>query len=313
MQNRIEKIAGPLLVPKKIVVTGGAGFIGSHIVDALVEKGYDVHVIDNLFSGNIAHVNKKAIFHKIDIRNKGSVIKAIKHATFVFHCASISSEEYCVKNKKESQAINVGGWIHVLEACRIAGVKKVVFSSSSAVYDIFNKSVLDEKTPLIPNTVYGFQKYLAEINAERWYQEYNVPVISLRYFKVYGERQRVGQSYTSFLPDFLLRRKNKENIVLYNDGGHERDFVHIHDVVAANLAVIDETSNIKFGSAINVASGEGVSPKEVVEILDAKSGIVYAEKNITKTHVACIELAKESLGWEPAITLQHGLLALGGI
>ena len=174
---------------EKIIVTGGAGFIGSHIVDALVEEGYEVHIVDNLSAGKKENINPKVVLHVVDIREKEKLIPIFKDAKYAFHEAAFPQVQYSIENPLETNAINVEGTLNVLEASRINKVKRIIFASSSAIYGDQDVLPITENMQINPLSPYGAQKYICEVYMKLYAQIYELETVSLRYFNVYGPRQ----------------------------------------------------------------------------------------------------------------------------
>ena len=173
---------------KKAIVTGGAGFIGSHIVDALLERGFDVHAVDDLSSGKKERVNKSATLHTVDIRNLDALQKIIDGAAYVFHTAALPRIQFSIEHPVETNEVNVDGTLNVLIAAQKANVKKVIYSASSSAYGDQQKLPLFEDMPAQPKSPYGLQKYIGELYCKMWSEVYGLPTVSLRYFNVYGPR-----------------------------------------------------------------------------------------------------------------------------
>jgi len=180
---------------QKVVVTGGAGFIGSHLTDALVERGFNVHVIDNLFSGKKEHVHPDAHFHKIDIRNFEDIAPVFEGTQYVFHTAALPRVVPSIKDPRTTHDVNVTGTLNVLLASRDVGVKRVVYSASSAAYGDHETMPLHEDFSARPMHPYGLQKYMGEQLAQLFFSLYNLSTVSLRYFNVYGDRAPLEGAY----------------------------------------------------------------------------------------------------------------------
>ncbi len=179
----------------KVIVTGGAGFIGSHLVDALVKKGLKVHVIDNLVNGKRENINPAAVFHEVDIRDFEKIKSLFEGAKFVFHLAALPRVQYSIENPQITHDTNVNGTLDVLIAARDNGVKRVIYSSSSSVYGNQEKLPLREIMKPMPISPYGLQKYIGELQCRLFSQIYGLETISLRYFNVYGSRAPLGGAY----------------------------------------------------------------------------------------------------------------------
>src|SRR3989338_6036221 len=192
---------------EKVAVVGGAGFIGSHVSDALIERGFEVHVVDNLSGGKKKNINSKALFHKADIRNLEEIKPAIKGAKDVFHLAALPRVQYSIEHPAETHEVNVTGTQNVLIAAHEAGAKRVIYSASSSAYG-------DQKTlPLVetmvpnPKSPYGLQKYVGELYAKVWSEVHGLETVSLRYFNVYGPRLNPDGAYALAIGKFLKQGK----------------------------------------------------------------------------------------------------------
>jgi len=289
----------------KIIVTGGAGFIGSHIVDALVDEGYDVHIIDNMSAGKEENINPKATFHKVDIRDMEALAPLFAGAKYVFHEAAIPQVEYSMHNPVETDKVNAGGLLNVLEASRLNKVKRVVFASSSAIYGDIDKLPIMEDMRVKPLSPYGAQKYIGEVYMKLYSRIYNVETVCLRYFNVYGPRQRAGGAYFSVIPRFVEFRKNGEPLPIVGDGEQTRDFVNVRDVVRANIMAM-KSDKVGNGDSINVGSGKSCSVNRIAEIIGG--GVSSVESRIEpRDTLADVSKAKELLGWESEVSLEEGI------
>lgn len=293
----------------KVVVVGGAGFIGGHVVEALVEKGYEVHVIDNLSGGKIENVNPKATFHQKDILDIKAIQPVIQNATYVFHLAALPRVPYSIEHPDDTNEVNVGGTVNVLLASERAGVKRVIYSASSSAYG-------DQKTmPLVetmipdPQSPYGLQKYIGELYCKMWWEVYKLPeTVSLRYFNVYGPRLDPDGAYALVIGKFLKQRKEGKPLTITGDGTQTRDFTHVRDVVRANMLAM-ESKNVGKGEVINIGAGKNFSINQLAKLI---GGPVIHEPSRIEPHdtLADNSLAKKLLGWKPEITLEDGIKEL---
>ena len=300
---------------QKAVVTGGAGFIGSHIVDELIERGFDVAVIDNLIEGEKKHVNKKAILHDVDIRNIEAIKPVIKSAQYVFHAAALPRVQYSIENPNETNDVNVNGTLNVLIASHEGGVEKVVYSTSSAVYgdqpastQDGGKTPLAEDMPVHPLSPYGLQKYVGELQCKLWSKVYGLPTVSLRYFNVYGSRQNTEGAYALVIGKFLKQRGEGKPMTITGDGEQTRDFIHVYDVVRANMLAAEST-NISNGEVFNIGAGNNFSVNRIAELIGGET--TYIPTRLEPKHtLADNTRARELLGWEPEITIEEGIAKL---
>ena len=219
----------------KAVVTGGAGFIGSHLADALLAEGYETHVVDNLWGGHKEDVPERAVFHEKDILDTDAMREIFKDADVVFHEAARPRIPYSIDYPEESHEANVNGTLSVLLAARDAKVRRVVYASSSSCYGDQTSLPLVETMAARPMNPYALQKYMAEEYTRVFSEVYGLTTVSLRYFSVYGPRMRPDGGYALAIPKFLALRKNNEVLPITGDGTQTRDFTHIRDVVRANL------------------------------------------------------------------------------
>jgi UDP-N-acetylglucosamine 4-epimerase len=299
-----------------ILVTGGAGFIGSHIVDRLLDEGFNVRVVDNLSTGdrsNLSHHQSKKSFELIegDIRNFSLIKKAVKSVDAVFHEAAIISVTGSVENPILTNEVNVTGTVNLLKACVDAHVKRFVFASSCAVYG--DSETIPQHEKLMPMLLspYAASKLAAENYVKVFNAVYGLETVILRYFNVYGLRQKYGP-YSGVISVFLNRLLENEAPIIYGDGEQTRDFVSVIDVVEANLLALSERNAV--GEVYNISLGEASTINMVVkmlqEIMDKKAiEPVYTEPRSAdiRHSYADISKARKKLGYEPSIQLDEGL------
>lgn len=292
----------------KVVVTGAAGFIGSHLTDTLVEGGYGVLAIDNLSGGFEGNVNKQANFLKIDVRDFVALKEAIKGAEFVFHLAALPSVQYSIDNPLQTHDVNVNGLLNVLESAKSAGIKRVIFSSSSAVYGDQEILPIKESAETKPKSPYALHKLVGEFYCDLYSRLYGLETVSLRYFNVYGERQKIGGAYASVIENFLNQKKAGEKITITGDGNQTRDFINVADVVEANIKTM-LSPKISGSEVINIGSGIRSSINEIAEYFESE--IIYVPKrNEPRDSLSDIKKAKEILDWSPNVSLEGGIRAL---
>jgi UDP-glucose 4-epimerase len=290
---------------KKIIVTGGAGFIGSHIVDALINAGYEVHVIDNLSAGKKENVNPKAVLHVVDIRDKEKLIPIFKDAKYVFHEAAFPRVQYSIENPIETNEINVIGLLNVLEVSRANKVKRIIFASSAAVYGDPDKLPTKEDSALSPLSPYAVHKCIGEIYLKLYAQIYGLETVSLRYFNVYGSRLDPKGAYPLVIGYFLKRAKQGLTLSITGDGNQTRDFVHVNDVVKANILAM-KSDKVGKGEIINIGTGKQYSVNQIAELIGGPKEYIPARIEPRATQ-ADIAKAKELLNWEPAVSLEEGV------
>ncbi len=302
------------LKSKKILVTGGAGFIGSHIVAKLVELGSKIVVLDNLVSGKIENISAymdKITFIKKDLREDSALEEALEGVELVSHQAALRSVPKSVGKPLEYHDVNVSGTLNLLLKAKKKGVKRVVSASSSSVYgdrEDFPEKETDYPKPVSP---YAATKLMGEIYAHMFTKLYGVEVVSLRYFNVYGPRQSLEDEYAVVIPKFITSLLEGKQPPIYDDGTQERDFTYIEDVVSANIKALVQAG--VEGEFFNIASGNPNSVntllKYLKEILNSGIEPVYLPPrpgDVRKTH-ADISKAGSLLGWKPVFGFREGL------
>ena len=297
---------------KKVLVTGGAGFIGSHTVESFLEAGYKVVVVDNLSSGKIENINSLDVeFFNCDIRDISELEKVFGtcEIDYVVHNAAQISVSKSIKNPVHDADINIIGILNLLELCVKYSVKKVVFSSSVAVYGTSETLPVDETWQLCPASFYGLSKQTGESYVELYKKFYGLDYVVLRYANVYGERQDL-KGEAGVVSIFIDRLLNGEPLCIDGDGAQTRDFVYVRDVARANLLAVSE--DIK-NSVFNVSGNTEVSINELAMILNEVSGdsmeVLYGEKRTGDIERSRIDNSriKEQLGWEPEYSLREGV------
>jgi UDP-glucose 4-epimerase len=299
---------------KKALVTGGAGFIGSHLVEALVSAGCAVAVIDNLSSGrtaNLKHLEGQFSFFREDIRNRKVLDAALEGCEVVFHLAAIVSVPQTVENPLESAAVNDLGTLSVLDAARQKKAKRVVFSSSCAVYG--DDPSLPKQENMVPRPLspYAAQKLAAEYHAKVFNDLYGIETAVLRYFNVYGPRQDPSSPYSGVISIFMTKALLNKPAVIYGDGNQTRDFVYVKDVVKANLlaASADNAS----GRVMNIGTGRAVRINHLWQAICTLSGrnldprYESERAGDIKASLAGTDTAKELLNFECEVSFEKGL------
>lgn len=292
----------------KVVVTGGAGFIGSHLVDALVENKFDVHVFDDLSGGKKENVNPKATLHVASICDFEALKDVMKGADYVFHLAALPRVQYSIEHPRETSEINVIGTVNVLLAAKEAHVKRVVYSASSSAYGETNRMPLREDMPANPISPYALQKYIGELHCKLFNTIYGLQTVSLRYFNVYGSRQDPTGPYALVIGRFLLLKKEGKPLTITGDGTQTRDFTHVKDVVRANLLAM-ESKNVGKGEVMNIGAGKNRSINEIAGYVGGP--LEYIERRIEPHDtLADISRAKQLLDWEPQVPFDRGIKEL---
>jgi len=290
---------------QKIIVTGGAGFIGSHLTDALIDRGFDVHVLDNLSGGKKENINKSAVFHEVDIRNFDEIAPLFKGIVYVFHTAALPRVMQSFDDPRTTYEVNVSGTLNVLLACRDAKIKRIIYSASSSAYGDQEVFPLHEDLTTCPMHPYGLQKHMGEQFAKLMSTLYGFEAVSLRYFNVYGSRAPTSGAYVQAIARFLGQRAKGEPLTIVPDGSQSRDIVHVRDVVRANILAA-ESKNIKQYEVINIGGGKDYTVLQMAEIVGGPT--VFIEPRIEpKRSLADRTKAKKLLGWEPEIDLVDGI------
>ena len=297
-----------VVMSMKVMITGGAGFIGSHLTDALIQKGFDVHVVDDLSGGKKENVPAKATLHVVSICDYDALQNLFTGVDFVFHLAALPRVQYSIEHPRETSEVNVNGTLNVLLAAKEAGVKKVIYSASSSAYGDTDAMPLREDMPANPISPYALQKYIGELNCRLFSTIYGLPTVSLRYFNVYGSRQDPTGPYALVIGRFLLMKREGKPLLITGDGTQTRDFTHVRDVVHANILAM-ESSKVGKGEVINIGAGQNRSINEIAKNIGG--AIEYIEKRIEPHDtLADISRAKELLGWAPQVPFDQGIQEL---
>jgi UDP-glucose 4-epimerase len=285
----------------KCLVTGGAGFIGSNLVDALVERGDEVVIIDNLSTGKKENLNPAAKFYETDIRNLEAIKPHFSGMDFVFHLAAFPRVQPSIEDPITANDINLNGTLNVLVAARDAKVKKVIFSASSSAYGNQDEMPLKEDMRAKPLSPYALHKYVGELYCRLFSEIYGLPTVSLRYFNVYGKRQALEGAYCLVMPIFIGQRKNNEPMTITGTGENRRDYTSVIDVVRANILAA-ESDKVGKGEHINIGRGKNFSVNELAAMIGGPT--INIEARIEpKVTLADNSLARELLGWEPTTDL----------
>jgi nucleoside-diphosphate-sugar epimerase len=300
----------------KVLLTGGAGFIGSHIAERLLADGHSVVVLDNLYAGklqNLKHCSDDPNFRFIkgDIRDKKTVDGAMAGVDAVIHQAAITSVPLSIKNPKFVYSVNVAATMSLLESCVKNEVARFVFASSSSVYGAAKKMPVSENAPTRPLSPYGESKLHVEKYCQKFWDEHGLETVCLRYFNVYGPRQTAGQ-YAGVISRFFDRLRNKLLPIIYGDGEQTRDFAYIDDVVEATILALD--CEKAAGKILNIGTGKATSLNQLSRTFmklmccsNVKPKYVAPRAGDIKHSLADITKAKEILGYRPKVSLEQGL------
>lgn len=294
----------------KILVTGGAGFIGSNLVDALIEKSHKVVVVDNLSAGKEEYINKKAEFFKADVNNYASISHFFNGVDYVFHLAAQARIQPSILKPRETFESNVIGTLNVLLAAKETAVKKVIYAASSSAYGDPDTMPLREDMETRPKTPYSLSKLVGEQLCKLFSELYGLHTISLRYFNVYGPRQPEEGAYATVIGVFLRQKKSGEKLTIFSDGNQRRDFTYVSDVVSANLLAMHSACE---GETINIGTGKNYTINEIASFVlrkkDYKNLVRYlsARPGEVDATLADITKAKKLLEWHPSISLEEGI------
>jgi len=290
------------------VVTGGAGFIGSHVVDALVERGFSVRAIDNLVGGReqnlVQHVdNPDVVLEKRDIRSYAPNDTLFQGARYVFHFAGIGDIVPSIERPLEYLSANVQGTAHVLECARYAGVKKFVYAASSSCYGLASVPTREDH-PIDARYPYALSKFQGEQTALHWYLVYGLPVNSIRIFNAYGTRSRTSGAYGAVFGVFLRQKLAGKPYTVVGDGTQRRDFLYVTDVASAFLAAA-ETARV--GRVFNLGAGKPQSVNRLVELLGGQK--IHIPKRPGEPDCTWADIARitSELEWHPRVSFEEGV------
>lgn len=301
---------------KKILVTGGAGFIGSNLVGRLLGLGYDVRVVDNFSTGRKENIKEFLNYDNLelikgDLRNLNTCREITKDIEYIFHLAAIPSVQRSVEDPITSNESNVSGTLNLLVAARDEGhIKKFVYSSSSSVYGDSKKLPKNENQPVEPISPYALSKYTGERYCQIFSKIYNLPTVCLRYFNVFGPNQNPNSQYSAVIPKFVFSVIQKKRPIIYGDGEQSRDFTYVDNVVEANiLAAFSDVS----GEVINIARNKRTSLNKILRLINHFLGTnvqpIYKPARIgdIKHSLADISKAKKLLKFNPKVSIEDGL------
>ena len=294
----------------KYLVTGGAGFIGSHIVDALLQDGHIVHVIDNFSTGKRENCNKNAHYHEYDLtdtKNTKKFVEIMNNVDTIFHTAALAHVQPSIEDPLRYELNNTIGTVNILKSAVAGSVKRFIYSASSSVYG--NSTMLplkesDEPNPISP---YAAQKYYGEIYCKMFSEIYNIETVSLRYFNVYGERQNLEGAYANVIGVFIQQCINNEPMTINGDGKQKRDFIYVGDVVKANI-LASQSKKIGKGETINIGSGISKSVNEIAALIGGNKIFVDPVKE-PRESLADRSKAKKLLNWQPKVNIKEWILS----
>ncbi len=290
-----------------VLVTGGAGFIGSHIVDLLLSKGHDVIVLDNFSTGrpqNLDHVKDKIKLVQCDIGIEGDWTKCFDGVDWVLHIAALADIVPSIQNPDSYYRSNVTGTFNVLQACREHGIKRVVYAASSSCYGIPDSYPTSEEAEIRVEYPYAMTKRLGEELVMHWSKVYGLPALSVRFFNVYGPRSRTSGTYGAVFGVFLAQKLAGEPFTVVGDGEQTRDFTYVTDVAAAVLAAAESD---KTGEIYNIGSGKTVSVNRLVELLGGEKVHIPKRPGEPDCTFADINKIQRDLNWSPQVPIEDGV------
>ena len=298
------------MINKKNValVTGGAGFIGSHLVDLLLKKNYKVRVIDNFTGGRLENLkhhknNKNLSFKKMDINNISPKEKYFKEVSYVFHLAGIGDIVPSIENPAAYMKTNIQGTVKVLEAARFSNIKKFVYAASSSCYGICNKRTT-EKEKIKPQYPYALSKNLGEQAALHWHKVYNLPVNSIRIFNAYGPRVRTTGVYGAVFGVFFKQKLNKKPLTVIGNGKQSRDFIYVTDVADAFFKAAITSQK---GQVFNLGSDDPQSVNKLAKLIGGKTISIPDRPGEPQKTWANINKIKKLLKWKPKMNFEDGV------
>jgi len=293
----------------KVLVTGGAGFIGSNLVDRLIKDGYKVTVLDNLSGGKRQNLNPKAKFYKVDICNFEKILPLFRGIDYVFHLAALPRVPFSIEKPIETNKVNVDGTLNVLFASYKNKVKRVIYASSSSVYG--EQKTLPLKETMVPNPLspYALQKLIGEMYCKIFANLYGLETVSLRFFNVYGPRMNPEGAYALAIGKFLKLKKEGKPLTIYGDGNQTRDFTHVFDVVEANILAM-KSKKVGKGEVLNICFGKNHSINYVADLIGGKRVYLPPRKGEPRHTLGDNSLAKKLLGWKPKVSLEKGIKEL---
>ena len=290
----------------RYVVTGGAGFIGSNLVDLLIEESHEVIVIDNFSSGKKENCNPKAKYFELDISNFSNfedLKNILSGSNGVFHLAALPRVQESIDNPLHFEKNNTLSTINILKACSDVNVKRLVYSASSSAYGNAVNLPSKEEDPINPISPYAMQKYYGEVACKMFADVYGVETVSLRYFNVYGERQSLEGAYALVMCVFARQRLNNEPLTIRGDGEQRRDFTHVKDIARANIMAMS-SKKVGSGEVINIGNSDNRSVNQIAEMIGGLTVNVDPVVEPRET-LADNSKAKDLLGWSPTIIIEE--------
>ena len=288
----------------KILITGGAGFIGSHLVDALVDLNHEVIVVDNCSANNEKfYFNEKATYHKFNICDGDDLIKVSVDCDFCFHMAAETRIQDTINNPRKTVETNILGTLNVLEACRQNKIKGMIFSSTSSIYGLTDQVPITESQKEDCLNPYASTKYAAELLIKNYNKLYDVKSCILRYFNVFGERAPSKGQYALVTAIFLRQKTNKESITVVGDGLQERDFIYVKDIVSANIKCMEEWDTnpaLTVSDIFNIGYGKAITIIELAKAITNDIVFVDKRKGEARTNLSSSDKFLKTTSWKPS-------------
>jgi len=294
--------------PRPVLVTGGAGFIGSNLVNALIDRGLRVRIVDNLTTGKRSQLDPRAQLFEADIRDIDAIRPAFAGVDCVFHVAALPRVPLSIEKPVETHMVHVVGTLNVLIAARDAGVRRVVYSGSSSAYGDQPRLPLREDMTPNPLNPYALQKLTGEYYVRLFHRLFSMQTLTLRYFNVFGPRMTDEGAYVTVISVFLRARREGRPLTIHGDGEQTRDFTHVYDVVRANLLAMD--CPVADGRTINVGAGRNISVNRVAELIGGPKVNLPPRPGDARHTLADNSEAQRTLGWRPEVRFEDGLAEL---
>ena len=292
----------------KSLVTGGAGFIGSNLVDQLVKKKHKVVVLDNFSTGrrsNLSHHTKKNVkVVKVDISNNKRLNKYFNGVDYVFHLAGIADIVPSIENPNKYFKSNVVGTLNVVQASKNSKIKKFIYAASASCYGLPDKFPIKENAKIKPMYPYAFTKWQAEELIMHWTKIYNFPAISIRFFNAYGPRSRTSGAYGAVFGVFLAQKLANKPLTVVGNGNQTRDFIHVYDLVNG---IIKAALSNKVGKIYNIGAGKEVKVNKLTKLIGGKKVYIPKRPGEPSRSLADISKIKKDLNWKPKIKIEEGV------
>lgn len=297
----------------KYLVTGGLGFIGSNLVDYLLEKGHEIEVVDDLSTGKESYENSKATYHRYSITELDHMMELTKGIDGIFHVAAWARLQRSIDDPLGTNHANITGTLTLLQAARINNIKRFVFSSSSSVYGQQDKAVMTETMLLNPLHPYALQKLTGEMYCRMYSRLFDINTVILRYFNVYGPRQIIDGDYALVIGKFLRQKESNEKMTVYGDGEQTRAYTHVTDVVRANLMAMELSMDKGESETFNIGTDKETSVNQITEMLGGEVEHVIPNPRgefEERRKAADFSKALRILGWKPEVTIEEGIKRL---